>query len=259
MRLQPAEYIGFVDGETERLIEAARSVPPSSPVPSAPGWTVADLLWHLTEVQTFWATIVSERLPSPDGYRKPLRPADDNLVDALDSAKTFLVSTLSATDPATPCYTWSDQQNAGFIMRRQAHEALIHRADAELAAGLGPSLDLALALDGIDEILRVMIGGIPEWAMFTDGGRTIRIDAGEQAWNLLVGRMAGTSPNSGTTYDIDAAVVVDEVHQPDTIISGSPGKLDLWLWGRAPLVAVEVQGDQGLAGLLREMAAEATQ
>ena len=34
-----------------------------APVEHCPGWTVADLVWHLTEVHWFWAKIVAE-LPS---------------------------------------------------------------------------------------------------------------------------------------------------------------------------------------------------
>jgi hypothetical protein len=49
------------------------------------------------------------------------------------------------------------------------------------------------------------------------------------------------------------------VHQPDTTITGTASRLDLWLWGRAPLAAVEVTGDPALADLLRKIATEATQ
>ncbi len=260
MRLDNDYYIDFIELETERLIDAARTVPLGTRVPTAPDWDVAALLWHLTEVQTFWSTVVAERLMDPEGYREPDRPHDDGLlVGSLDSAKTFLVRTLREADPQMPCYTWSTEKNAGFVMRRQAHEALIHRADAEAAAGRSSALDPALAQDGVDEILNVFIAGIPEWAMFTDAGKTVRIDDREWRWDLLIGRMTGTSPNSGKTYDIDAAVVVDAVHQPDATITGTASRLDLWLWGRAPLAAVEVTGDPALATLLRQIATDATQ
>ena len=31
-------------------------------MPSCPDWNADDLLWHLAEVQWFWATIVRERV-----------------------------------------------------------------------------------------------------------------------------------------------------------------------------------------------------
>ena len=36
-------------------------------LPSCPDWTVADLLWHLTEVHDFWRTVVAEQLSDLDG------------------------------------------------------------------------------------------------------------------------------------------------------------------------------------------------
>ena len=40
---------------------------------------------------------------------------------------------------ASEAWTWSTDQTVGFIVRRQAHEALIHRLDAELTAGGHPA------------------------------------------------------------------------------------------------------------------------
>ena len=34
-------------------------------VEHCPDWSVADLVWHLTEVHCFWGTIVAEQMPSP--------------------------------------------------------------------------------------------------------------------------------------------------------------------------------------------------
>jgi len=50
-----------------------------------------------------------------------------------------------------------DTRNLGFVRRRQAHEVLIHRLDAELTAGVDASaMDPRLSADGVDELLRVM-------------------------------------------------------------------------------------------------------
>ena len=56
-------------------------------------------------------------------------------------------------------WMWNlDGRHAGYIARRQAHEALIHRIDAELTAGRRTPVDAALGTDGIDEVLSVMHG-----------------------------------------------------------------------------------------------------
>ena len=67
--------------------------------------------------------------------------------------------------PAEEAWTWSDDHTVGFILRRQAHEALVHRLDAEQAAGRGHELDAALAADGVHECLDVMYGGMPPWGV----------------------------------------------------------------------------------------------
>ena len=66
----------------------------------------------------------------------------------------------------------------GWVLRRQAHEALVHRVDAEQTAGL-PVTDpgVVLAADGVDEMLGVMVSGLPEWASFTPDGQRVRLHA----------------------------------------------------------------------------------
>src|SRR6516225_4382858 len=110
------DYVGHVTRESARFAEVLRDVPPDVGVPSCPGWNADDLLWHLGEVQWFWGTVVREQV----------------------------------TGPQAEAWTWSDDHTVGFIRRRQAHEALIHRVDAELTAGTRTPLDPALAADGVD-------------------------------------------------------------------------------------------------------------
>jgi hypothetical protein len=52
-----------------------------------------------------------------------------------------------------------------WVARRQAHEALIHRTDAELAAGVTVTrADAALAADGVDDLISGFLVGVPRWA-----------------------------------------------------------------------------------------------
>ena len=152
-------------------------------------------------------------------------------------------------------------QSIGFIRRRQAHEALIHRVDAEMAAGRKSPVDRDLAADGVDEILRVFAGGIPDWATFEPEGIELRITATDvgQTWGAAFGKMKGTSPNTETTYDLPALTVGIDAVEPNVVISGGAADLDLWLWGRGTQDVLDVSGDQSLAPRLRELMAEATQ
>lgn len=42
-----------IDTESRRLAEVVAQADPQAPVPTCPGWDLADLLYHLTEVHTF--------------------------------------------------------------------------------------------------------------------------------------------------------------------------------------------------------------
>ncbi len=153
-------------------------------------------------------------------------------------------------------------QSVGFVRRRQAHEALIHRVDAELTAGTAISpIEPDLAADGVDEILTVMIGGVPQWATFIPDGQTMQIHSvdPDRRWGIAFGRMTGTSPNTGNTYDLDAAEVGEEPASASSTLSGDPVALDLWLWGRSGTDPFTAEGNVALVNRLRGLAVEATQ
>ncbi len=57
-----------------RFREVLAGVPDAARVPSCPDWSAADLLWHLTEVQGFWATIVEEGLHTDEEVHAVLAP-----------------------------------------------------------------------------------------------------------------------------------------------------------------------------------------
>jgi hypothetical protein len=158
-------------------------------------------------------------------------------------------------------WTWADDQTVGFVRRRQAHEALIHRIDAELAAGEVTAVDPDLAADGVDEVLRVMAGGVPDWATFEPEGTEVRLHAVDvgRTWGAALGRMRGTSPTSGVTYDEGAMSVGLDAVNPHAEISGSAANLDRWLWGRGDLAALAIQGEAGVAERVRSVVAESTQ
>ena len=138
--------LGFAD--------AAEAAGPAAPVPGCPGWDVAELVWHLTEVQHFWAEIVAGRLQDPEAVARLERPEGfPALLARCRSGVEHLASTLAATDAATPVWTWARQKDAGFVVRHQAQEAAVHRWDAETAAGRTFGIDPDLAADAIDEFL----------------------------------------------------------------------------------------------------------
>jgi len=244
------DYIACLAGESARFGEVIRAVAPAAPVPSCPGWTADDLLWHLGGVQWSWGVVVRDHLTGPQaGSLMPERPADRAGLQAFyQRASRDLGQILAAAAPDAPTWTWSDDQSVGFVRRRQAHEALIHRIDAELAAGSRTPVDPLLAADGVDEGLRVMYGGVPEWGRFTpDDAKTLRIEATDtgDSWLVTLGRFTGTDPD-GTSYDEPDIHAADSDPDSETaaLICGVAAHLDCWLWHRPPLGQIDCSGDK---------------
>jgi uncharacterized protein (TIGR03083 family) len=246
------DYVDHLVRDSARFAAALRDSPPDVAVPTCPDWTADDLLWHLAKVQWFWGTIVREKITeteASDALEHPSRPDDrDGLLAFYDQASRDLAESLAAAAPDTPAWTWSDEQTVGFIRRRQAHEALIHRVDAELVAGERTPLDQALSRDGVDEVLHVMYGGAPPWGVFTPApDQTVRVRATDtgDSWLLTLGRFTGTDPDDGTDIDDgDLRVAATDPGGPAAAeLAGSAADLDLWLWHRPTVGEVVQSGD----------------
>ena len=125
----------------------------AAPVPSCPGWRVADLVVHLGRTH-LWAEH-AVRVGRPDAP-EPSPPQDGR--SALSawyaaSAETLL-ATLRATDPDAECWTFGlHPRTARFWFRRQAHEAAMHRWDLGAAVGRDLGYPSSLAADGVDEVV----------------------------------------------------------------------------------------------------------
>jgi uncharacterized protein (TIGR03083 family) len=206
------------------------------PVAGCPGWSVADLVWHLLEVQQFWGTIVAGRVRDPAGIPRPDRPTDDaELLPPLRSATARLVEALRLADPDEPVWTWAARKDAGWVARHQVQEAAVHRWDAEQAAGRDVPLHPTAAADGVDEFLQISTP-FPVEGAEPLGGRLqlMAVDVG-LAWSIE--EDAGGAVRCERTAAGDAAAVV----------SGSASDLLLYLYRRRPTTALEVAGDVDVA------------
>ncbi|HLK94801.1 MAG TPA: maleylpyruvate isomerase family mycothiol-dependent enzyme [Nocardioidaceae bacterium] len=255
LRLPSRDYLAFLDSESARFTDLLTRADPDETVPSCPDWSAADLLWHLTEVQWFWGSIVGRGLHDPADAEcdKPQRPASySGLLGLQLEATDRLLTALGAGDDADPVWTWlDDDQTRGFVRRRQAHEVLIHRLDAEQLVGEVTPLDEKLAADGVDEALRIMFGGTPAWAEFHWQAGPVAIlctDTGAR-WSTEVGRLVGTSPSSGAQIDEPSLEVHDgRAADPVAQIAARAEAVDAWLWGRLPAAAVDMSGDPAALG-----------
>ncbi len=260
-RLSPAAYAEQLARESARFREVLTGVDAAAKVPTCPGWTATDLAYHLTEVQWFWAQILARRPHGPAGVTgEGGAPVLDELVEpdraatydaqlaAFDEASADLHAQVASAPPEAEAWSWAEQ-TVGFTQRRQAHEALIHRLDAEAAARMAwAPIDPALAADGVDEVLTLFYGLRPPWATFTPDERIVLVECTDvpHSWWVELGRVAGTAPD-GTQLEDEALRVLDadapRPAHPTATISGTAEHLDAWLWHRGR-AAFHVTGNE---------------
>jgi uncharacterized protein (TIGR03083 family) len=246
-RLDHTTYLQHIRDESRKFRDTLADCDPAAPVPTCPEWRADDLLWHLGEVQHWWTWMVEHRPKGPDEYPEPDRPGDHaGLLSFYDEQYLALVEALAGADPADTAWTWHPQhKDVAFIFRRQAHEALIHRRDAELAAHTISPFPSDLAADGVDEVLDVMYGGCPPWGEFSGLPHYVRLDltdTGDSVW-VQLGRFHGTDPEGIEHDEDDIHVVTDPGTEPDAVIRGTAESLDARLWRRADGAETHLAGD----------------
>jgi uncharacterized protein (TIGR03083 family) len=234
--------------DVARLREVARGVAGTTPVPSCPGWTVTDLLSHVSAVYLHkvecmvWGTAPESWPPAGLADEARQRP-----FDLLDRAYRALVQEFDTRLPNAPAGGWYEpDRTVGFWIRRMAHETVIHRIDAELAAGvpLAPVPD-DLAVDGLEEFLYVfvMYGTTAWWedvreVLAAADGPDVRLVTTGGAW-----RVHPTREGVRVSEDPSGPVATE--------VSGAPADLLRWVWGRAGDEAVVISGDRARLGPLR--------
>jgi uncharacterized protein (TIGR03083 family) len=234
MPLSTEECVAAIERHSAGFAEATRENL-SAPVEHCPGWSVADLVWHLTEVHWFWATIAEERSASPpDESRCPPRADDAGLVGVFEAGAGRLADVLRAADQSAACWTWAAQRDVAFVTRHQVQEAAVHHWDAVHAAGGALPIEPAVAADSVDEFLTFSVSsdadhedppGEPLAGTFV-----VRAADTGDAWTLTDGDLPGTvRVSAGAT----AAPTLE----------AAAGDLLLWLYGRVDLDTSAVPAD----------------
>jgi uncharacterized protein (TIGR03083 family) len=155
-----SEHIEAIRGALDGFVHDARQAGLDAPVPTAPGWTVRQLIAHQGMVHRWaTATVLGQRVDTgaieAEGLEAPdpvlwLRAGGHRLVAVLKDAPRDLDAPVFLNDAPAPRQFWA---------RRQCHETTIHAVDAQSAAlGRMPTaadteITRQIALDGIDELL----------------------------------------------------------------------------------------------------------
>jgi uncharacterized protein (TIGR03083 family) len=239
--MESAVYLATIRDEAVELVAAAERAGLDADVPTCPEWSIADLLAHIGRVhrwatgnaarqpdEGFWAGHEIE-IPDPPARLEWVRAGARALVDALEA-------------PADrPAWTWMPPHTIGFWQRRQAQETVMHRVDAQAAAGEMRPIDAALASDGIDEWLEI-VGSTP-WREPPKGdGESLHFHCTDVEGEWIV-RL------------LPEGLEVERVHaKGDVAARGTASDLLCWLQGRGALDRFEVLGDAGLLERWREVA-----
>ena len=143
LRACTAELARIIDGDLER------------PVPTCPGWTFRQLATHLGRGHRWAAQIVATRATEP----VPMRAVADGKLPEdparhaqwLNAGAGQVVEAVTAAG-SDPVWTFTGMRPASFWARRRAHEAAVHLADAQLAAGrdvdLAPDIAATASTNG---------------------------------------------------------------------------------------------------------------
>jgi uncharacterized protein (TIGR03083 family) len=242
--MEIAEHITAVGQEAKLFAQAAEEGGCEVNVPTCPGWTMRDLVRHLSEVHLWAAAHVAQPHDKPwvDDLAElavfwpdlaVFWPDDKELTSSYLNINANLVDALESAPPDVEAFTFLPAPSPlAMWARRQAHETAIHRFDAQNAARIVSRFDPAFASDGIDELLA---GFAPRGSRFTiDPRKAILVHAEDtnDRWHVTM------SPDGITTQRGDGPA--------DATLTGAAADLYLTLWNRGMDSQIRTTGDHTL-------------
>lgn len=240
--MEPISYLEYLEDDAHALLAACWSDPMRT-VPTCPEWTLSDLAGHVASafrwVEDMVRNKATEFTPIPE------RPEGWEDVSAwFEDGLAALLATLEMADPGEPVWNWMVMAPGpgSFWYRRMAHEASIHRWDAENTVYTPDAIDRPFALDGIDEYLTIAskwleLGPRPELA----GSLGLQTTDAELATTVVL------APDSlERRQGLDGA---------DCVVRAGASDLLLWLVRRRALLddGISFDGDVSVAALWAEV------
>lgn len=237
------DYLNHFVEECEKFATLCASVLDHA-VPSCPGWTVQDLVEHLGSVHRRAAHRVGSDV-DPTGYEISLPAESSAILGWFDEGWRHLYELFTEHPDDYPTWNWSGKNlTLGWMIRRQAHEAAIHRFDAELAHMGIPSVSAITSLPAES----IPFGFTPEFAV---DGIDERLEVTIASRRNLTSSLPGSLHMHATDFDAewtvtlkDGVMTIERGHQKaDAAIKATASELYLWSWGRLPAEIFQCVGD----------------
>jgi uncharacterized protein (TIGR03083 family) len=244
--LNPARTRRAIVDHTRRLAESAAAAGPDAAVPTAPKWTVTDLVTHLGQTQNWVAEIIERRITDPTQLPTELAvlPADPAEWTAWLSASAQRVADACSDDALdAPVFNAAGDQRSGtqFWLTSMLNEAVVHGFDAAAAAGRPADIDADVAAALITNHFSMLTS--PTWGMQRpESAQAIRGTGQTLQWLATDGAGAWFVERGpeGATWQ-------PSTRPADVTITGPAGSLLLVLTRRLPLTDLNVDGDTDLA------------
>lgn len=229
-QMDVSERTAALAAEGQRLLAVSSDL--DVRVPTCPGWSARNLVGHIGSAWQAFAYLMESGSTEPPDFSAITGPPEDD-AELPEFARTNLdriVAAAAAADPDQPVWTWSGPRTMGFYQRRAHLETVVHRVDAEIAAGDRSPVDGAVGIDGIDELFTVVVSAPAEPP---SGSLHLHQTDGDGELMLQI---------------IDGAITVSHEHaKGDAALRASGEDLFLTMWGRRSLDGLELFGSAAVA------------
>jgi uncharacterized protein (TIGR03083 family) len=234
---------------TRRLAESAAAAGPAVVVPTAPAWTVADLVEHVGQTQHWVAEIIERRITDPTRLPTEMAvlPADPGEWPAWLSESARRVASACSEDALdAPVFNPAADGRTGtrFWMTSMLNESVVHGFDAATAAGRPADIDAGIAAALVSNHFAMLTS--PTWAMM----RSDSADAVRGSGQTLQWRATDTADAWLVERRPDGPTWQPGTRPADVTVTGPARSLLLTLTRRLPLTGtaeLTVDGDTDLA------------
>jgi uncharacterized protein (TIGR03083 family) len=242
--MEKKDYLEVIVANSEQFAAAVRSAGYDAQVPTCPEWTVTNLVEHMSGVHR-WVTMVFETeaqsMPNRDEVPRP--PEGTDWLEWFEAGVPGLLAVLETAGPDHLIWNWEagGPADSSFWPRRMAHEIVIHRADAESAAGWASVVEVPeMAADGIDEFLSFL----PLRHRYAKEGLGL-----EGTFHFH----ATDTPGEWLVEITPETVSVRREHaKAPAAVRGPAGPLELFLYNRGPADGLQILGDVMLMDAWRQ-------